>query len=207
MNKNTFSFSPVNNNPASTNCGATISSPEFVDFINADLMPGKPVFKHYAFMKKVSEVLGLSAAQFGATQKYGNNNTRLIYNFPKREAFIMAQSFNYKLTAKVYDHITELEAALTEQVSAIAAPAIFHEALLVAIAQEEQRVAQAAQIAVDASQTNAVDEVLTLANMEQYLPGVDMDALAEDLRTLGYLYFANGKYRVYAKYRTLFGEM
>lgn len=207
MNTNTFSFSPVNNNPAIAICGATISSPEFVDLINADLISGEPVFKHHAFMKKVSQVLGLSAAQFGASQKYGNNNTRLIYNFPKREAFIVAQSFNYKLTAKVYDHITELEAALTARVPAIAAPASFHEALLVAIAQEEQRMAQSAQIAADAPQKNAVDKVVTLADMEQYLPGVDVDALAEDLRVLGYLYFANGKYRVYAKYRTLFGEM
>jgi hypothetical protein len=61
-------------------------------------------------MAKVPQVLGeANAPKFLGTQTYGNNNIRSIYNFPKREACLMAMSYSYDLQAKVFDRMTELE--------------------------------------------------------------------------------------------------
>lgn len=60
-------------------------------------------------MAKVPKVLGDNAPKFSGTQKYGNNNTRDIYIFPKREACLMAMSYSYELQAMVFDKMTELE--------------------------------------------------------------------------------------------------
>ena len=51
-------------------------------------------------MAKVPKVLGIDAPKFLGTQTYGNNNTREVYNFPKREACLMAMSYSYDLQAK-----------------------------------------------------------------------------------------------------------
>jgi hypothetical protein len=60
-------------------------------------------------MAKVPKVLGADAAKFLATQKYGNGNSRDIYNFPKREACLMAMSYSYELQAIVFDRMTAQE--------------------------------------------------------------------------------------------------
>ena len=56
--------------------------------------------RHDHFMAKVPKVLGIDAPKFLGTQTYGNNNTREVYNFPKREACLMAMSYSYDLQAK-----------------------------------------------------------------------------------------------------------
>lgn len=89
----------------------TMSSLELVDLINSSRKEGEATLRHDSFMAKVPAVLGKShAPKFFGTQKYGNNNERKIYNFPKREACLMAMSYSYELQAKVFDRMTELEA-------------------------------------------------------------------------------------------------
>lgn len=88
----------------------TMTSLELVDFINSTRKDGDAVLRHHHFMAKVLSVLGTDhAPKFLGTQVYGNNNTRHIYNFPKREACLMAMSYSYELQAKVFDRMTELE--------------------------------------------------------------------------------------------------
>jgi hypothetical protein len=90
----------------------TMSSLEIVDLINqerkaeAERSPGQKwlELRHDNFMAKVPKVLGENnAPKFLGTQKYGNNNTRPIYNLPQREAFLMVMSESYELQAKLYD--------------------------------------------------------------------------------------------------------
>ena len=89
----------------------TMTSLEVVDFINEQRKEGEAVLRHDNFMAKVPLVLGEDCApKFSGTQPYGNNNTRAIYRFPKREACLMAMSYSYELQAKVFDHMTALEA-------------------------------------------------------------------------------------------------
>ncbi len=127
----------------------TMSSLEMVEYINeqrkqdalaaGSTFPSKEFAKlrHDSFMDKVPEVLGENAPKFIGTQKYGNNNTREIYTFPKREACLMAMSYSYDLQAKVFDKMTALEnatrnpialmggmQAITEQINEIVAHAI-----------------------------------------------------------------------------------
>lgn len=97
----------------------TMSSPEIVDFINIhrkEVATAEKPYKelrHDDFMRKVPSVLGEgSAPKFIGTQNYGNNNTRHIYNFPKREACLMAMSYSYELQAQVFDRMTAMEEAL-----------------------------------------------------------------------------------------------
>ncbi|SPW33722.1 Uncharacterised protein [Edwardsiella tarda] len=103
----------------------TMSSLEMVDYINADRklksedqglkFPCKQFRKleHRSFMKKVQKVLGGAAAKFFASDSYingtGGKVERNIYNFPKREACLMAMSYSYELQAAVYDYMEELE--------------------------------------------------------------------------------------------------
>lgn len=87
----------------------TMTSLELVDFINASRAAGESTLRHDHFMAKVPLVLGGDAPKFSGTQTYGNNNTRAIYVFPKREACLMAMSYSYDLQAKVFDRMTELE--------------------------------------------------------------------------------------------------
>lgn len=97
--------------------GPTMSSVEIVDWINDERKEsanggGWVKLTHRDFTAKVPLVLGSHAAKFSAPQIYGNNNTRSIYIFPKREACLMVMSYSYDLQAKVFDHMTELEAKL-----------------------------------------------------------------------------------------------
>lgn len=103
----------------------TMSSLEMVDYINANRkakaeaeglsFPCKKYRKlsHKNFMPKVLKVLGEASAKFLADDIYvagnGAQATRQIYNFPKREACLMAMSYDYELQAQIFDYMTELE--------------------------------------------------------------------------------------------------
>lgn len=66
--------------------------------INATREPGKPELRHDSFMAKVPSVIGETLApKFYGTNKYASGKgvvqERRIYNFPKREAMLMAMLF------------------------------------------------------------------------------------------------------------------
>ncbi len=103
----------------------TMSSLEMVDYINAErkqkakqeglTFPCKKYrnLQHKSFLAKVPKVLGETSAKFFAdgifTSGNGAQSIRKIYNFPKREACLMAMSYSYELQAQVFDHMTQLE--------------------------------------------------------------------------------------------------
>ena len=94
-----------------------MSSLEMVDYINSMRQPGGAELQHRSFTAKVPTVIGLeAAAKFSATAFYANGTgaqvPRNIYNFPKREACLMAMSYSYDLQAKVFDRMTALQAAM-----------------------------------------------------------------------------------------------
>jgi len=95
-----------------TNNEVTMSSIEIVDLINQERKAYSEKYpttkwvelRHDNFMAKVPKVLGEeNAPKFLGTQKYGNNNSRQVYNLPQREAFLMVMSESYELQAKLYD--------------------------------------------------------------------------------------------------------
>lgn len=103
-----------NSTPFNTtnNTTITMTSLEIVDFINNHRKANgnNTELRHDHFMTKVPEVLGeMNAPKFSGTQSYGNNNTRSIYNFPKREACLMAMSYSYDIQAEIYDRMTAME--------------------------------------------------------------------------------------------------
>lgn len=81
---------------------ATMSSLDMVEYINATRISGVALLRHDHFMTKVPKVI-LNAPKFLGTQTYGNNITRKVYNFPKREACLMAMSYSYELQAEIFD--------------------------------------------------------------------------------------------------------
>lgn len=94
----------------------TMSSLELVEMINASRKEGEAELRHDSFMTKVPKVLGETAAPKFIGVGYFSNGTggkveRKIYNFPKREACLMAMSYSYELQAKVFDRMSELEAS------------------------------------------------------------------------------------------------
>ena len=92
-----------------------MSSLELVEFINSQRKEGEVELRHDNFMAKVPKVLGEEAAPKFLGAAFYTNGTgakveRKVYNFPKREACLMAMSYSYELQAKVFDRMTELEA-------------------------------------------------------------------------------------------------
>ena len=99
----------------------TMTSLELVDFINAHrdeeanaagaTFPCKGFARldHADLMKKVPEVLGANAGKFSGIYRDSRNRAQGCYNFPKREASLMAMSYSYELQAKVFDRMTALE--------------------------------------------------------------------------------------------------
>jgi phage regulator Rha-like protein len=60
-------------------------------------------------IKKMLESLGINAPDFSGTQTYGNNNTREVFNLPKRETLILVSGYSVELRAKIVDRWEELE--------------------------------------------------------------------------------------------------
>ncbi|HGG5995232.1 TPA: Rha family transcriptional regulator [Salmonella enterica subsp. diarizonae serovar 61:r:z53] len=100
----------------------TMSSLEMVDYINAERkakaeaegleFPCKKYRKlsHDNFLKKVPKVLGENdCRKFLRQYKDSTGRDLPCYNFPKREACLMAMSYSYELQAAVYDYMEELE--------------------------------------------------------------------------------------------------
>ena len=96
----------------------TMSSLEMVKYINDTRKLGEAELMHKNFLAKVPTVLGKDAAKFSAASFYqGNGSAQLsrnIYNFPKREAMLMAMSYSYELQAQVFDAWETAEAALVK---------------------------------------------------------------------------------------------
>lgn len=97
----------------------TMTSLEIVEFINTHRQEqgNTSVLRHDHFMAKVPQVIGESLApKFLGTSFYtngaGHQVARNIYNFPKREACLMAMSYSYELQAEIFDRMTALEQQL-----------------------------------------------------------------------------------------------
>ncbi len=137
------------NNFAMTNSTAaaapiTMSSRELVDFINDSRNSGEATVEHYDLLKKVPLVLGGGAGKFSGTYMDVQGKARPCYNFPKREACLMAMSYSYDLQAKVFDRMTELEAQVTKP--AFQLPQTMGQALALAAQQWEMAEAATAKV-------------------------------------------------------------
>lgn len=133
-------MSPLgNNNPAPRNAiaenvarNATMTSLELVNFINAHRkqqaeaagvdFPSREFaeLRHDSFMAKAPKVLGGGVQNFLDTYRNDQNGQEYpCYRFPKREACLMAMSYSYELQAAVFDHMTALEAKLSQSAPAL----------------------------------------------------------------------------------------
>lgn len=67
--------------------------------------------RHADFTKKAPKVLGEECAKKFSYPIRNEQNGELYpgYNFPKREACLMAMSYSYELQASIYDYMTELD--------------------------------------------------------------------------------------------------
>ncbi|WP_407507734.1 phage antirepressor KilAC domain-containing protein [Acinetobacter baumannii] len=151
----TQNSTPFNTAINTSNNVPTMTSLEIVEFINNHRQANgnNTVLRHDHFMTKVPEVLGeLNAPKFLGTQNYGNNNTRSIYIFPKREACLMAMSYSYDLQAEIYDRMTAMEQMVLQP----KLPSNFKEALQFLIEAEEQK----EQLALQVAQQQQVIEVI-----------------------------------------------
>ena len=91
----------------------TISSVELVEIINSMRPEGSAELRHDHFMVRIEKHPGIDAPKFSGTQTYGNNNTRKVYNLPKREAELMVMSESLEVQTKVYDRLAAFEARAT----------------------------------------------------------------------------------------------
>ncbi|WP_369064242.1 Rha family transcriptional regulator [Enterobacter sp. MALB-1] len=101
----------------------TMDSLDMVGYINAERREkaeaeGMPFpckkyrkLRHADFTKKVPKVLGEGYAKNFVHPFVNEQNGEEYpgYNFPKREACLMAMSYSYDLQAKVYDYMEELD--------------------------------------------------------------------------------------------------
>ena len=80
-----------------------MSSLEMVSYINSTRKPGAALVPHSDFLKKVPQVLGGDAGNFSSIYFDSMNRQKPCYNFPKREAMLMAMSYSYELQAQIFD--------------------------------------------------------------------------------------------------------
>ena len=92
----------------------TMSSLEMVSYINSTRKAGDAKVEHYDLLKKVPVVLGGGAGNFSGSYQSLQNKTMPMYNFPKREAMLMAMSYSYELQAQIFDAWESAEAALVK---------------------------------------------------------------------------------------------
>lgn len=174
----------------------TMSSLEMVDYINANRkakaeaeglsFPCKKYRKlsHKNFMPKVLKVLGETSAKFLAEDIYvagnGAQATRQIYNFPKREACLMAMSYDYELQAQIFDYMTDLERNINGD-------------LVYTIQQMENIVSSARK----ASDEDSSDAGRRLRQRQDDLPLLDKaEKLVKDFRQFSFELIGGGKVEV-----------
>jgi len=92
----------------------TMSSLEMVSYVNSTRSLGESELRHDNFMAKVPKVLGIRSPEFLGDQKDSQGRTYKCYNFPKREAMLMAMSYSYDLQAQIFDAWESAEAVLTK---------------------------------------------------------------------------------------------
>lgn len=81
----------------------TMSSVEIAE------LTGKRHDNVMADISKMLKELGINAPEFSGTQKYGKNNTRKVFNLPKRECLILVSGYSVDLRARIIDRWQELE--------------------------------------------------------------------------------------------------
>ena len=86
-------------------------------------------------IRKMLKELEVNAPDFSGTQKYGNNNTREVFNLPKRETMILVSGYSVKLRAKIVDRWEELE----KTIDAISVSETHEEAIALAKAAKAER--------------------------------------------------------------------
>ena len=142
------------------NPSVTMSSLELVAFINASRKAGEAELTHANFLKKVSNVLNGDEVKFYSIYLDSMNREKPCYNFPKREACLMAMSYSYELQAKVFDKMTELENQLNKPKFKI--PTTLPEALRLAADQAEKILKQAIELEQQKPAVEFVDNFVAI---------------------------------------------
>jgi phage antirepressor YoqD-like protein len=198
----------------------TMTSIEMVKYLNDERRNysyGYAEVNHSDFMRRVPKVLGEGTApKFLGSVNYSSGNgaisTRATYVFPKREACLMAMSYSYELQAKVFDHMTALEAKLSTKDAYPALPTSYREAMMLAVERYEQLEVANKLIAIAAPKAKVYDEVvadkdISLRQIVRMFHGVNSMQTQGDLTRMGYLYKNSDGINVYAKYKdTYFSE-
>ena len=128
------------------NPSVTMSSLELVAFINDSRQAGEAELTHADFLKKVPKVLNGDDGKFSSVYLGKNGQERPCYNFPKREACLMAMSYSYELQAKVFDRMTELEAKQNPKI-----PLTYIQALeqLIEVEKQKEAALELAKVAIE----------------------------------------------------------
>ena len=92
----------------------TMSSLEMVSYINSSRKPGEAEVRHADFLVKVPKVLNGGERNFSSSYQSAQNKSLPMYNFPRREATLMAMSFSYDMQAQVLDAWDAAEKALNK---------------------------------------------------------------------------------------------
>lgn len=74
-----------------------------VSYINSTRKPGEAELRHSTFLAKVPTVLNGGEQNFLSSYQSTQNKGLPMYNFPKREAMLMAMSYSYELQAQIFD--------------------------------------------------------------------------------------------------------
>jgi phage antirepressor YoqD-like protein len=148
-----------------------MTSLELVKFINSERAEGETELRHSDFLTKVPKVLGeIGERNFRFTYTDVQNKERPCYNFPKREACLMAMSYSYELQAKVYDKMTALEEG------SFSVPKTLAGALRLAADQQDVIVEQARKLALAAP---------AVAYIENFVKADGLIGIREAAKALG----------------------
>jgi len=118
------------------NSSVIMTSLELVGYINSIRKEGEAELTHADFLKKVPKVLNGGQGKFSSSYLNSQNKKQPCYNFPKREACLMAMSYSYELQALVFDKMTALENELKSKQTAIQDKRSTHSPMMAALIEQ-----------------------------------------------------------------------
>jgi phage antirepressor YoqD-like protein len=177
-----------------TNGTQTMSSESIVDYLNAtrDLSAGE--LTHKNFIVKIKKVLPDTHDSFESSVNFdgyqGQPRTKQVYNFPRREATLLAMSYSYKLQAAVYDAWTAAENLVKDVVKVL--PVNYIEALELLVSSEKAKVVMSIKLEEAAPKVAFHDAVVADATVYSLgdaakLLGIGRTKFAKWLRANSYV--------------------
>jgi anti-repressor protein len=124
-------------------------------------LTGKEHAKVTADIKRILDEAGIDASGFTLTQKYGNNNERVVFNLPYRETQLVISGYSVPHRLAIIDRWQELE---KKQVTTVPTMLDYAKALI----ESDAKLKESEALRLEDKENNqALAQLMNLSNKEE----------------------------------------